>query len=91
VDDEQNTLWYIAAGATDPLDMHLYRSDLTTGVAQQITPGSGRHDVTISPDARWVIDTVQSIERAPRTVLRRADGTEVCTLAESEARWSSGA
>ena len=71
-----------------PYETHLYRVGLGdsrgTGF-ERLTEGHGEHDVTVSPSKRVLLDTWSSLDRPPRTELRRADGTLVAVLEEADA------
>ena len=67
------TMWYEAAGkekGQDPYFTHLYRIGLGGKNNVSLTPGNGTHTTQISPDGKYVIDTVSQPDVAPETVLR---------------------
>lgn len=65
-------------------DVHLYRVRLDGAEPRQLTEGKGRHEVHISPSARYFIDTYSAVDVPPRTVVRKTDGTLVSTLSEAD-------
>jgi dipeptidyl aminopeptidase/acylaminoacyl peptidase len=85
VDQPRGWVYFLAQGdPARPYDRHLYRVPLAGGAAaQRLTEGSGMHEVTMCPLADCFVDTWSSPAGAPRTALRRADGTLVTTLGEA--------
>ena len=67
---------YIYFRSTDPspLERHVYRMDLNTGVRVPLTPDPGTHEGLVSPDGRYIIDLYSSYS-VPRRVLLKEIGT----------------
>jgi dipeptidyl aminopeptidase/acylaminoacyl peptidase len=73
IDRETRTMWYEAAGrekGQDPYFIHLYRIGLDGKNQISLTPDAGTHEVQISPDGKYVIDTFSQPDVAPETTLR---------------------
>ncbi len=68
--DEDRRLVYFQGTYDGPLERHLYVVSLDGGPLQRVTQEPGWHDVVISPDGRFFVDSWQSLERPPRLTLR---------------------
>ncbi len=70
--DEEGAYLYFIASPTDPTRRYLYRARLDgRGTPQRVTPAnqSGWHEYKVSPDGRFAIHTVSTIDRPPVTDL----------------------
>lgn len=54
--DEQNGYVYVSAAAPTPMERNVYRVSLQGGPMVRVTQASGSHGVSISPDARFMMD-----------------------------------
>jgi dipeptidyl-peptidase-4 len=54
--DEQSGDVYVSAAAPTPMERNVYRVHLATGRMERVTPAAGSHAVSISPDARFMMD-----------------------------------
>ncbi|HYN09660.1 MAG TPA: DPP IV N-terminal domain-containing protein [Vicinamibacterales bacterium] len=73
LDRATRTMWFEAVGkekGRDPYFTHLYRIGLDGKNFVSLTPDNGTHAVQISPDGKYVIDTVSQPDVAPETTLR---------------------
>jgi dipeptidyl-peptidase-4 len=89
VDSAARQIYFTATGreaGRDPYFRHLYRVALDGRSAPAlVTPEDADHTVTLSPDARWVVDSWSRPEVPPTTVLRDArTGRLVATLEKSD-------
>ncbi|MEX1054472.1 MAG: DPP IV N-terminal domain-containing protein, partial [Rhodothermales bacterium] len=90
IDLEGNELYF--TGTVDgPLERHLYRSVFdaagTNGRApapMKITQAAGTHDINMSRDLRYYIDTFASVSTPGNTTLHRADGQRLKMLEDNE-------
>lgn len=83
--DEERRLVYFQGTCESPLERHLYAVSLDGAPLRRLTPEAGWHDVSISPDLRSFVDTLQSPEQPPRLLLRTlADGAVRAVLFEHE-------
>jgi dipeptidyl-peptidase 4 len=84
VDDETRQVWFRAGGicpGQDPYYVHLCRVNFDGTGLVVLTEGDGTHDVTFSPDRRYLIDRRSRVDLPPVTALRSAeDGRLVCEL-----------
>ena len=91
IDRDTRTMWYEAAGrekSQDPYFIHLYRIGLDGKNQISLTPDAGTHEVQISPDGKYVIDTSSQPDAAPETTLR--DGRTGSLIMPLERRISRG-
>ncbi len=90
---------YYTSAEVSPVENHLFRIRLTRlkagckpqalskirfGAPQQLTEGSGRHRVQMSPDCKRFTDRWSAVDMPGRTELRSADGKLLELLDESE-------
>jgi dipeptidyl-peptidase 4 len=84
VDEAAGSLLFTGVGREEDRDLyfrHLYRVNLDGSGLRLLTPEDADHDVSLSPDARFVVSTHSTVGTAPETVLRRAsDGQVVRSL-----------
>ncbi|MDB4885317.1 MAG: peptidase dipeptidylpeptidase domain protein [Gemmatimonadetes bacterium] len=59
--DEQNGYVYVTVAAPTPMERNLYRVSLAGGAMTRVTPQAGTHAVSISPDARYLMDIHSTI------------------------------
>jgi len=90
--DEQNGWVYFTATIDGPQERHLYRVPLhpeaSNGQAptpQRITQEPGTHDVSISGDFRYYIDTHTRFLQPPVVTLHRITGEQIAVLEGNEA------
>lgn len=81
--DNRNRYIYFRATDPSPLERHLYRLDLNSGVRLRVTPDGGTHSGMISPDGRFVIDSYSAYQVPGRIVLREIGVREYKTLFEA--------
>ncbi len=83
VDEGQRVVYFL--GTRDgALERHLYAVALEGGEPRRLTEEAGWHDVVISPDFRYWVDTWSSPNQAPRLTLRRLnDGVAEAVLFEN--------
>jgi dipeptidyl-peptidase 4 len=88
VDEAAGQIVFTALGreeGRDPYLRHLYRIGLDGSGVRLLTPEEADHGVSLSPDARWVVDTWSTVDTAPVSALRRAsDGEVVLPLEEGD-------
>ncbi len=59
-------------GGRNPYYNHLYRINLDGTGLVLITPENANHDVSVSPDGKWVFDNISTLNEPTRMVLREA-------------------
>jgi dipeptidyl-peptidase-4 len=82
-DEASGFLWFEAEGTT-PASRALRRVALEGGDDAVVGPASGWHRAAFDDACAAYVDEHSTGARAPRQTLRRADGTEVRTLADAE-------
>jgi dipeptidyl-peptidase-4 len=83
VDEKTRVLYFLAAGkekGRDPYFVHLYRVGFDGSGLKPLTPEDAMHDVTLSPDGRYFVDSYSTPEVPPVAVLRDASGKLIATL-----------
>lgn len=69
----------------DPYLRHLYSVPSTGGPPRLLTPEAMDHDVSVSPDGRFFVDNMSTIDQPTRSVLRRSsDGRVVMELGRAD-------
>lgn len=90
VDEAKRQVWFTASGmeaarGEDPYFRHAYRVDFDGRNLTPLTPGNGDHAVSLSPDAKFLVDTWSRVDMPTLGVLRRAsDGSEVGTVTRGD-------
>jgi len=84
--DQENGWVYFTAGPDQsrPYDAHLCRVSMKGENFKQLTEGKGMHSVKMSPSNQFFVDTYSSVDMAPKTELRKSDGTLLQTLEEAD-------
>jgi dipeptidyl aminopeptidase/acylaminoacyl peptidase len=87
VDEKARQIWFMSNGkepGRDPYFQHLYRVGLDGKGQVLLTPEVGNHSVSISPDAKYVVDTYSTPDTPPVTVLRDMSGKVLQTLERAD-------
>ena len=87
IDEKARTIWYAANGrerGQDPYFPHYYRIGIDGGTQVSLTPDDGVHDIQLSPDGKYLVDTYSKPEVAPQITLRDADGKLVLPLEKAD-------
>ena len=82
VDDGQ--VW-VTTTANGPKERHLYRVPLSGGAPVQVTTGAGWHNVELSRDFAYFIDTHSTATTVPTTALYRTSGDRLAVLVDNAA------
>ena len=82
VEPSTRTIFFTGAGREpgDPYFRHLYSIRMDGSDLRLLTPDSADHDVEISPDGQYVLDTYSTPQTPPTTVLRDRRGRLVMRL-----------
>jgi dipeptidyl-peptidase-4 len=80
--DEHANLLYFMSNAESPLERHLYSISLNDprSTPHRITADTGWHDVTLSKDTKFFLDTFSTPDHPPSLTLRAADGKTLTVL-----------
>ncbi|PGC28773.1 peptidase S9 [Bacillus pseudomycoides] len=87
VDEQKSWVYFTASGrepGRDPYFQHLYRVRLDGSDLVLLTPEDAEHDVFISPDYCFFVDTFSRVDIPPKSVLRSTDGKLVCELEQAD-------
>ena len=87
VDEKARTITFTGAGreaGRDPYFRHLYRVGFDGRRATLLTPDNADHDIALSPDGRFFVDTWSRPDMPPVSVLRSADGRVVLPLEKAD-------
>ncbi|MCB1567864.1 MAG: DPP IV N-terminal domain-containing protein [Xanthomonadales bacterium] len=74
VDEARGEIWFAANGREpgDPYFQHFYRVDFDGTHLVHLTPGEGWHELSLSPDLAYYIDTWSRLDKPNVTELRDA-------------------
>ncbi|MFC9250423.1 S9 family peptidase [Amycolatopsis thailandensis] len=67
-----------------PYDVHLARVPLAGGPLERLSEGQGVHSMMFAPTGDVLVDTWSTPADAPRSVLRRKDGSLLCELSTAD-------
>ncbi|MGB8704308.1 MAG: prolyl oligopeptidase family serine peptidase, partial [Gillisia sp.] len=87
VDKKNEVLYFMANGYNkdeDPYFSHFYRVDFSGKHFKALTPEIGNHDISISPDANYFVDSYSQPDVAPVAVLRDMKGKTIKKLEEAD-------
>lgn len=82
VDGNERQIYFTAWGgqASNPYYRHFYRIGFDGSGLTELTTEAGDHDVHWFPNGQFFLDTYQSVDSPPVTVVRRRDGAIVQTV-----------
>ncbi len=87
VDETARTVYFTANGrekGENPYYEHLYKAGVNGGSVKQITDGNFFHKVSMSDDARFVVDNYSRVDTEPCAVLKDNNGNQLMTIQESD-------
>ncbi|MDZ5610594.1 DPP IV N-terminal domain-containing protein [Bacillus pseudomycoides] len=87
VDEKEGWVYFTASGREperDPYFQHLYRVRLDGSDLVLLTPENAEHNVSVSPDYCFFVDTFSRVDMPPKSVLRSTDGKLICTLEQAD-------
>ena len=95
IDEQERTVWFMASGLVpgqNPYQQHLCRINLDGTGFVQLTDEDADHQVSLSPDRRWFIDSRSRPDQPPVTDLCKAqDGKSVATLVRASVQRAKAA
>ena len=90
VDEDQGVVYFMAGGREpghDPYYQHLYRIGLDGQGLKLLTPEDAEHEISLSPDQKYFVDTYSRGDLPPVHGIRRLkDGKPVLSLGEADVR-----
>ncbi len=87
MDDMTRVLYFEANGrekGRDPYFTHFYRIDIDGKNLTLLTPEDGNHQVMLSPDGRYFVDSFSKPDMPPTTVLRDMAGRLITNLEQGD-------
>jgi|CXWL01.1.fsa_nt_gi dipeptidyl-peptidase-4 len=84
VDEAAGVLWYTARDGDNFLKVQLHRVGLNGKGDVRLTDKAYTHAVTLSPDAKYIVDVAQAHDVPPFTRILDASGKVVAELAKSD-------
>lgn len=87
VDDKSRQIIFQASCREegDPYFIYCYRINFDGTGLKRLTDGEGTHDVSFSPDRKYLVDTWSTVETPPVSVLRSAgDGSQLMELEKAD-------
>lgn len=87
VDKESRTIIFTAVGredGRDPYFKHLYSVNFNGTGLRLLTPENANHNINLSENANWFVDTFSTFETPHRTVVRDMQGNFLMELAEAD-------
>ncbi|HEX7341978.1 MAG TPA: DPP IV N-terminal domain-containing protein [Rhodanobacteraceae bacterium] len=86
-DRADHTLWFVGNARTagiNPYFKQFFKVNIDTGKTTLLTPEAADHDVSLSPNGRYFVDSYSTVDQPPVTVLRSsADGHVIATIART--------
>jgi len=73
IDNKSRSILFTASGKEqerNPYFQHLYRINIDRKETILLTPENANHDVSVSPDGKYFVDNISTLDMPTRTVLR---------------------
>jgi dipeptidyl-peptidase 4 len=86
-DEKNKVLYFVANGrekGRDPYFSHFYRVDFNSKNLQLLTPEDENHNITLSPDSKYFIDSYSKPDVPPTIVLRDMKGKLIVNLEKAD-------
>lgn len=87
IDAANRTIYFNAGGretGRDPYFSHFYSVNFDGRNLKLLTPEDGNHQVSLSPDGKYFVDTFSKPDMAPTTVLRDMTGKQLVVLEKTD-------
>ncbi len=87
VDESARQVYFTGVGreaGRDPYFHHLYRASLDGGEVVLLSPENMHHQIAVSPDGRYFVDSYSTRSIPPATVVRDQSGRPVMTVEEAD-------
>lgn len=82
VDTKSNYIFFTASGREkdrNPYYQHVYKIKMDGTGLQLLTPENAHHDVSISPDGKYLTDNISTVDLPTRSVLRESNTGKIIT------------
>ncbi len=85
IDTDGGWVYYLASDDKNrPYDLHLHRVGLDGKGHKRLTETTGIHSITFAPGNAYFLDSHSTVDRPPRTDLKKADGSFIRTVTEAD-------
>ncbi|WP_419700243.1 DPP IV N-terminal domain-containing protein [Mucilaginibacter sp. NFX135] len=86
VDEKNRQIYFLADGREpgNPYFSYLYKVGFNGKGLTLLSPGEGTHQITLSPDENYFIDSYSKTDAPPVTVLRDLNGKLISTLEKTD-------
>jgi dipeptidyl-peptidase-4 len=86
IDREAGKIYFTGAGkeAGDPYFQYFYSVNLDGSELKLLTPDSSNHEISLSPDGSYFVDSYSTPATPPISVLRDKNGGKLLTLEEAD-------
>jgi dipeptidyl aminopeptidase/acylaminoacyl peptidase len=87
VDEKNRVIYFLGVGmekGRDPYFIHFYRIGFDGKGLKILTPENANHDITLSPDNRFFVDSYSTPDTPPVAVLRDDTGKLITTLEKAD-------
>ncbi|MEX0944642.1 MAG: DPP IV N-terminal domain-containing protein [Balneolaceae bacterium] len=87
IDEESRKIIFTGVGkesGRDPYFEHLYSIHFDGTNLRLLTPEDANHNIVLSDNANWFVDTYSTFDKPPKTVLRGINGNLIMELEEAD-------
>jgi dipeptidyl aminopeptidase/acylaminoacyl peptidase len=87
VDEKTRTIYFVGVGkepGRDPYFRHFYSVHFDGTGLRLLTPENADHDITVSKDGRYFVDSYSTPQQPAKTVVRNSDGKTVMDVASQD-------
>lgn len=87
IDEADRTIFFTGVNheeGRDPYYEHFYKVNFDGSGLELLTPEDANHNITLSRDANWFVDTYSTFTQPQKTVLRSTDGSLLMELEEAD-------
>ena len=87
MDEKTRTIFFLGVGrekGRDPYFIHFYRIGFDGRNLALLTPENANHDVALSPDGKYFVDTFSTPDVPPVSVLRDTSGKQIAALEKAD-------
>ncbi len=80
VDDKTKSILFTAQGKEDgrnPYYQHLYSINADGSATTLLTPENANHEISVSPDGKYFVDNISTLDQPTRTVLRETSAGKI--------------